>query len=212
MRTRIHWLCIPLLLVALGALPGGVVGQEAGTVQIVQGGVGQGRITSDPAGIDCTLGFGDPSGTCEATFEAGTRVKLQAEAAPGSKFEGWAPVTSCPKPKNLTIVAGATISCQPVFSFTEPPERLLQTFLTGNGTVTSDPAGIDCTNDEDPNTPGGQCGNLFPNSSVVTLTATAAPGWAFQGWGAVERDRDCEDGVVTMDQAHACTATFVRAP
>jgi hypothetical protein len=211
MRMPIRWLCIPLALLAVLATLGLAAGQEpTGTVQIIQGGTGQGTITSDPAGIDCTLGSGGPSGTCEATFEAGTKVRLKAEAAPGSKFEGWAPVTSCPKPKNLTIEAGGTHECQPVFSFTEPPEFLLQTFLVGSGTVTSEPAGIDCTRDEDAETTAGQCGNLFPNGSTVTLTATPAAGWALQGWSGVDRDRDCEDGVVTMDQRHSCTATFVR--
>ena len=209
MRTPIRWLCIPLALLAVLATLGQAAGQELGTVQIVQGGTGQGTITSDPAGIDCTLGFGDPTGTCSATFEAGTRVRLKAEAAPGSKFEGWAPHTSCPKPKNLTVVAGATHTCQPVFSFTEPPEFLLQTFLVGSGTVTSEPAGIECTRDEDAGTLSGQCGNTFPNGSTVTLTATPLAGWTFQGWSG--EDRDCNDGVVVMDQAHRCTATFVRA-
>ena len=210
MHTRVT-LALALALLGLTLAAGAARGQETGAIQILQGGTGQGTITSDPAGIDCTLGFGDPIGTCEATFEAGTRVRLRATAAPGSKFAGWAPVNSCPKPKNLTVVAGATTICQPVFSFTEPPERLLQTFLVGSGTVTSAPAGIDCTQDEDAGTLTGQCGSLFPNGSTVTLTATPAPGWAFQGWSA-EKDRDCEDGVVTMDQAHACTATFVRVP
>ena len=212
MRTPSRWLCIPLALLAVLATLGHAAGQTTtGTIQIVQGGTGQGTITSDPAGIDCAIGFGDPSGTCEATFEAGTRVRLKAEAAPGSKFEGWAPVNSCPKPKNLTIEAGRTHTCQPVFSRTEPPALLLQTFLVGSGTVTSEPAGIACTRDADAGTSAGQCGNTFPNGSTVTLTATPAAGWAFQGWSG-EKDRDCEDGVVTMDQAHACTATFVRAP
>lgn len=208
MHTIARWLGVPIAVALIALTAGPVRGQATGTVQIVQGGTGQGTVTSDPAGIDCTLGFGDPSGTCSATFEAGTRVRLKAVAADGSKFEGWAPVNSCPKPKNLTVVAGRTHSCQPVFSFTEPPELLLQTFLVGSGTVTSDPAGIACTRDEDAGTSTGPCGNTFPNGSTVTLTAAPAPGWAFQAWSG--EDRDCEDGTVTMDQAQRCTATFVR--
>jgi hypothetical protein len=213
MRALTRLLPLPLGLVALMAALGAAAAQDAtGTIQIVQGGTGIGTVTSDPAGIDCTLGGPDgPTGTCSATFDAGTRVRLRAVAADGSRFEGWAPVTSCPKPKNLTVEAGRTHTCQPVFSFTEPPELLLQAFLEGSGTVTSDPAGIACTADEDAGTLSGQCGSLFPNGSVVTLTATPAAGWVFQGWSAVERDRDCADGVVTMDEAHACVATFVRA-
>lgn len=39
-----------------------------GTIEIVQGGVGHGRVVSDPAGISCTLGTGGDAGTCSATF------------------------------------------------------------------------------------------------------------------------------------------------
>ncbi len=44
--------------------------------------VGQGRVVSDPEGIDC--------GTeCEAGFPDGTQVSLTAVPAPGHKFVGW---------------------------------------------------------------------------------------------------------------------------
>ena len=62
-------------------------------------------MTSDPAGINCTLSFGDPTGTCSFTFEAGTRVKLKAVAAGSSKFVGWSLVNSCPKPKSFRVEA-----------------------------------------------------------------------------------------------------------
>ena len=212
MNQIVRWCSVCLATVVLVALTAGQAwGQEApGTIQIVQGGTGQGTITSDPAGIDCTLGFGDPSGTCTATFPAGTKVKLKAEAAPGSKFVGWAPVNSCPKPKNLTMEAGRTHNCQPVFEFTESPTFLLQALPEGSGTVTSSPAGINCTQDVDAGTIGGTCAENFPNGSTVTLTAVPAQGWTFTGWSS--EDPDCEDGTVTMDQLTRCTAIFVRAP
>ena len=183
--------------------------QETGTIQIVQGGTGQGTVTSRPAGIDCTLGGPDgPTGTCEASFPAGTRVKLTAVAADNSKFLGWAPVTSCRKPKNLTVEAGDTISCQPVFEFRESPIFLLQVGHEGSGRITSSPEGIDCTFDSDAGTLSGQCGNTFLNGATVTLTATPLDGWVFVAWSG--EDRDCEDGVVTMDAAKRCIATFAR--
>ena len=184
--------------------------QESGTIQIVQGGTGQGTVTSRPVGIDCSLGGPDgPTGTCEASFPAGTRVKLTADAADNSRFLGWAPVTSCPKPKNLTVGAGDIHSCQPVFEFRESPEFLLQVGHEGSGTITSSPAGIDCTFDSDAGTLTGQCGAIFPNGATVTLNATPLEGWTFVAWSG--EDRDCEDGVVAMDSAKRCIATFVRA-
>jgi hypothetical protein len=211
MNVIVRWLCVPLVTLLLVLATGQAQGQETGSIQIVQGGTGEGTITSDPAGIDCILGGPDgPIGSCEASFAVGTKVKLKAKPAPGSKFEGWAPVTSCPKANNLTVEAGRTHNCQPVFSLTEPAAFLLQTLLVGSGTVTSEPGGITCTQDADTGILSGECGNTFASGSTVTLTATPREGWAFQGWSGENRDRDCDDGVVTMDQAHRCTATFVR--
>ena len=48
----------------------------------MQGEIGAGQVRSDPAGIDC----GD---LCSERFAKGTRVRLQATAAPGFAFAGW---------------------------------------------------------------------------------------------------------------------------
>jgi hypothetical protein len=93
---------------------GGTTPTGAGSVQIAQGGTGQGTITSEPAGINCFIGDG-PSGPCAASFPAGTRVRLEAREAPGSQFRGWALTTSCQKAPDVTVVANAVHSCQPVF-------------------------------------------------------------------------------------------------
>ena len=102
---------LALVLVTLTASPG--LSQESGTISIVQGGVGTGTVTSTPAGIDCTLGEPEgPTGTCTVSFPVGTKVKLRARPADGSRFVGWAPHTSCDSSRvNVT----GTHECQPVF-------------------------------------------------------------------------------------------------
>jgi hypothetical protein len=85
---------------------------QTGGIQIVRGGAGEGRVTSEPAGIDCNVATGGPS--CFAPFPTGTRVKLEARAAPGSEFRGWALTSSCREAANVTVGTGLH-SCQPVF-------------------------------------------------------------------------------------------------
>ncbi|MFN3481314.1 MAG: InlB B-repeat-containing protein, partial [Thermodesulfovibrionales bacterium] len=67
---------------------------------------------------------------------------------------------------------------------------------TGTGTVTSNPAGINC---------GSDCSEDYTSGTTVTLTAQADSGSTFAGWSG---DADCSDGVVTMDADKSCTATF----
>jgi hypothetical protein len=66
----------------------------------------------------------------------------------------------------------------------------------GSGTVTSDPAGIDC---------GRTCQASFNSGTSVTLTPRAALNSTFAGWSG---DPDCTDGSVTMNANKTCTATF----
>ncbi len=71
---------------------------------------------------------------------------------------------------------------------------------TGSGTVTSSPSGISC---------GSDCSESYTSGTVVTLTASAASGSTFGGWGG-----DCSScGTsttcsITMNSNKSCTATF----
>jgi len=68
---------------------------------------------------------------------------------------------------------------------------------TGAGTVTSTPAGISC---------GSSCSTALPIGAPVTLTATAASGSAFMGWGgACSGTATC---TWTMTATTAVTASF----
>jgi len=67
---------------------------------------------------------------------------------------------------------------------------------SGLGVVTSDPTGINC---------GMDCDESFESGTTVTLSAAPDSGSIFVGWGG---DADCSDGVVSMTEDRACTATF----
>src|SRR5215218_8061282 len=87
-----------------------------GSISIIPGGNGNGRITSQPAGIDCTIigGIGG-TGACSAFFPTGTVVRLDARPAADSRFQGWRGLPGCGDPSKITVAAGTNISCQPGF-------------------------------------------------------------------------------------------------
>lgn len=87
-----------------------------GSVGIIPGGIGSGKITSQPAGISCTIVGGNGSGVCSAFFPVGTVVRLSAQASAGSKFQGWRGLPGCADPARIIVARGTTISCQPGFT------------------------------------------------------------------------------------------------
>jgi hypothetical protein len=76
----------------------------------------------------------------------------------------------------------------------------------GNGTVTSSPAGINCSGAQ-----GADCRGTFDADTSVTLTATAASGSSFAGWGGAcsGTSTSC---TVTVSSDTSVTANFDAAP
>jgi hypothetical protein len=87
-----------------------------GSIAILPGGNGSGRVTSQPAGIDCTITAGNGSGSCSAFFPVGTIVRLDARPAADSSFLGWRGLPGCSDPSKIRVARGTTITCQPGFS------------------------------------------------------------------------------------------------
>ena len=71
---------------------------------------------------------------------------------------------------------------------------------SGDGRVTSSPAGIDC---------GADCSQVYPEGTLVVLTPKPGYGAVFAGWsGACTGPGSC---VVTMDAARSVTALFSQS-
>ena len=88
-----------------------------GSVSLSRGGNGQGRVTSEPPGIDCTVTDGGTTGTCgNVFFPDGTEVKLEARPADDSSFLGWEFEVSCPDAPEVTVRASVAHICRPVFA------------------------------------------------------------------------------------------------
>src|SRR6266540_2100331 len=145
---------------------------EGGTRRLVvqREGNGAGTVTTVPPGIDC-------GATCSVKLPAGQRVVLTATAAARAVFTGW---------------RGGGCSGTAPLSVSKSGD--------GEGTVTSDPSGIDC---------GATCSASFPKGRGVTLVARADPGSAFAGWirGECEGSGSC---LLELRRGTHVTAVFRR--
>jgi photosystem II stability/assembly factor-like uncharacterized protein len=150
---------------------------------------GAGSVSSTPGGIDC-------GSLCDNEFTSGAPVELTASPAAGSVFSGWTGAClGSTNPCTVTMDASKSVTATfPLITYG------LTLNKTGSGTVTSNPAGIDC---------GGDCSQDYDGNTVVTLTATPDAGALFAGWSGAP---DCSDGVVTMDGNKTCTAMFEPDP
>ena len=149
------------------------------TLTVAKAGTGVGTVTSNPAGINC-------GATCSYGFAAGTSVALSAAPASGYVFAGWSGACTgtgaCTVPMNAAKNVTATFNkAQSTSTYT------LKVVLAGSGTVTSNPAGINC---------GTVCSAVFPTSTSVSLRAAPAAGYAYAG-----ASTSCAGSVCTVNVA-----------
>ncbi|MBL8916319.1 MAG: hypothetical protein JNM17_36805, partial [Archangium sp.] len=152
-------------------------------------GTGAGRVTSSPTAIDC-------GSSCSADFDSGTTVTLTAAPDAGSTFAGWSGACSGTGSCSVTVTAITSVSA----TFSRNVYELTVSRLgTGQGTITSSPAGLAC---------GTSCTAPFASGTAVTLTATPDATSTFTGWsGACSGTAAC---VVTVSAATSVSATFTR--
>lgn len=145
---------------------------------------GDGTITSTPEGIIC----GYPGYTCGAHFGVNSQIVLTVVADAGSTFTGWSGACAGTGSCTVTMDADQSVTA----NFTKPPSggeggptivsgvgvRVIVYGTVGSGTVTSNPAGINCS----ASTAGTSCYKLFALGLPVILTATPSSGYVFSGW------------------------------
>jgi hypothetical protein len=160
------------------------------TLSVTKNGTGTGSVSSNPAGIAC-------GATCSAGYVNGTSVTLAALADAGSTFTGWSG-GGCSGTGTCTVTMSAATSVTATFASTGGnPALQVNKAGSGSGTVTSNPAGINC---------GAACSATFAPGTTVTLTATPAAGSAFMGWtGNCTGTASC---VLTLNANASVTATF----
>jgi len=159
--------------------------QATASLTVSRSGAGQGTVTSSPAGINC-------GSTCVAAFPSNSSVTLAASAVAGSVFAGWS--GACAGTGSCVVDMSGAKSVTATFN---RATVTLTVTPTGNGTITSSPAGINCP---------GTCTAPFTQFTSVTLNASPAAGQAFKGWaGACTGNGSC---VIAMDQPTDVWASF----
>ena len=163
--------------------------QQFAILGVTLAGAGSGTVTSSPSGIACPA-------DCDESYTTGIVVTLTATSAPGSTFTGWGGDCSG-NTHDASVTMDAPKSCTATFDVSHAT-LYMSVPGTGWGTVASSPGGIECP---------GDCDEPYAIGTVVTLTATPAPGSTFTGWGG-DCSGNSHDTSVTMDAPKSCTATF----
>jgi uncharacterized repeat protein (TIGR02543 family) len=158
--------------------------------------IGQGTITSLPAGISCGL-------TCSsAAFDFARNVIVKLTPAPrvGWDFTGWSGDPSCPGTGPCSFNTSASLAIAVTGNFSIQLKTLTVT-VVGSGTVNG-PSGFTCDAGSSP------CAQAYPYNTLAALTPVAAPGFVFTGW-----TQSCTGAVPTsckplMTVTRPVTATF----
>lgn len=161
-------------------------------LSVLKIGFGSGTVTSNPAGINC-------GSTCSEYFDENTVVTLTATPDPDNTLVYWdGDCNVCGSNPVCSLNMNSNKVC--VARFEHLYTLTVSKTGTGDGTVTSNPAGINC---------GGTCSADFIDGTFVTLTASVSGNNAFFGWtGDCSSCGNSTDCTVKMTYDKTCNAEF----
>ncbi|CAK0745986.1 hypothetical protein CCP3SC5AM1_1320001 [Gammaproteobacteria bacterium] len=163
-------------------------------LKVTPAGTGVGKVTSNPAGINCGNGGND----CSENYAASTSVTLTAAVNTGSSFAGWSGGGCSGTAATCVVTMNAAKTVTATFDLVKYSLIVTKTG-TGSGTVMSNPSGITC---------GTDCSENYALNTSVTLTASATTGSSFAGWSGGGCSGTANTCTVTMNAAKTVTATF----
>lgn len=155
---------------------------------------GNGTLSTASGSINCgTL--------CSTTVTADTQVTLVATPGAGQVLQSWGGACSGASGTTCTLTVRQATTASATFVAAPPVSFPLTVTVSGNGTLRSAPAGIDC---------GSSCNASFAASASVTLTATPAQGSTLQAWGGACSSTPASSATctVTMSEARSASVTF----
>src|ERR1017187_4862872 len=155
-------------------------------------GTGTGTVTSSTGGISCVP-------TCSASFAPNTQVTLTATPTGGSTFTGWSGGgCSGSGACSVTVASSESVTATFAAAVVIVNDTLTVTLAgTGQGTVVSSPAGINCST--------GTCSYNFPANTQIVLTETPGANSSFTSWSGCAGANTC---TFTLTAAETVTATF----
>jgi len=180
------------------------------TLTVSGSGTGNGVVTSTPTGINCSITAGTAATSgCIKAFSEGVKVTLVAKSAAGHAFGGWLNSSNCSGTGNCVL--NMTTDRAVTALFRKGPFTVQISSGKGSGRVTSQSGltpKIDCSITN--GTPAATgCSATYPANTKLTLTATTAAGFVFEGW----KSPTCGTGscLFKIIQAQTIKATFAAA-
>ncbi len=169
------------------------------TLTATKSGAGGGTVSTSPSGIVC-------GPACAAEYAQEERVTLVAIPDPRSEFTGWT-VTGpgaepCPGTGtcSLLLFGDTEVSA----NFEPAPLHKLEVSVAGQGSVSSEPAGISCSS--------GTCAEEFAENLPVVLTAAPAAHNEVAQWSGCDSVPQADVCDVTMSAAKAVSVAFASIP